>query len=68
MRAEGTPGDSDRRPRINVIARYEGARPGPCVHFNGHIDVVPGGAGLDRRPVGAARSVTDASTAAAPAT
>ena len=30
IRAEGTPGDSDRRPRINVIARREGRRPGPC--------------------------------------
>ena len=30
-RAEGTPGDSDRYPRINVIGRKEGAAPGPCV-------------------------------------
>ncbi|MFL5336772.1 MAG: acetylornithine deacetylase/succinyl-diaminopimelate desuccinylase family protein [Geminicoccaceae bacterium] len=45
LRAEGTPGDSARRPRINVLARREGARPGPCVHFNGHIDVVPAGQG-----------------------
>src|ERR1035441_5850700 len=40
VRAEGAPGDNDRYPRINVIARREGARPGPCVHFNGHLDVV----------------------------
>ena len=45
LRAEGTPGDSDRLPRLNVVARREGARPGPCVHFNGHIDVVPAGQG-----------------------
>src|SRR5690606_10630229 len=45
IRAEGTPGDSDRYPRWNVIARKEGARPGPCVHFNSHIDVVEAGAG-----------------------
>jgi len=45
VRARGTPGDSDRYPRINVIARKEGPRPGPCVHFNGHIDVVQAGAG-----------------------
>ncbi|MEJ1159887.1 acetylornithine deacetylase/succinyl-diaminopimelate desuccinylase family protein [Prosthecomicrobium sp. N25] len=45
VRAEGTPGDSDRHPRINVIARREGARPGPTVHFNGHIDVVEAGHG-----------------------
>jgi succinyl-diaminopimelate desuccinylase len=45
VRAEGSPGDSDKYPRINVIARYEGSRPGPCVHFNGHLDVVQTGAG-----------------------
>ena len=59
VRAEGTPGDSDRYPRWNLVARREGARPGPCVHFNGHIDVVevghgwtidPFGGELDRRP------------------
>ena len=45
VRAEGTPGDSDRYPRINVVARHEGRRPGPTVHFNGHIDVVEVGKG-----------------------
>ena len=45
IRAEGTPGDSDRYPRLNVVARHEGGRPGPTVHFNGHIDVVEVGAG-----------------------
>ena len=45
LRAEGSPGDSDRYPRWNVIARREGASPGPCVHFNGHIDVVATGEG-----------------------
>jgi succinyl-diaminopimelate desuccinylase len=45
VRAEGTPGDSDRYPRIHVIARREGAGPGPCVHFNSHIDVVLTGKG-----------------------
>ncbi|MGR0184548.1 acetylornithine deacetylase/succinyl-diaminopimelate desuccinylase family protein [Azospirillum aestuarii] len=45
VRAEGAPGDSDRYPRTNVIARIEGREPGPCVHFNGHIDVVPAGQG-----------------------
>jgi len=44
-RGEGTQGDSDRYPRTNVVARKEGARPGPCVHFNGHIDVVAVGQG-----------------------
>ena len=45
LRAEGTPGDSERHPRWNVICRREGGRSGPCVHFNSHIDVVSTGAG-----------------------
>jgi succinyl-diaminopimelate desuccinylase len=45
VRAEGTPGDSDRYPRWNVIARREGASAGPCVHFNSHLDVVAAGEG-----------------------
>ncbi|MBI1200448.1 MAG: acetylornithine deacetylase/succinyl-diaminopimelate desuccinylase family protein [Phenylobacterium sp.] len=45
VRAEGSPGDTDEHPRINVIARWEGASPGPCVHFNSHIDVVEAGDG-----------------------
>src|SRR3984957_16233440 len=50
VRAEGAPGDSDALPRTNVIARREGSRPGPCVHFNGHIDVVDPGAGWTLDP------------------
>lgn len=45
VRATDTPGDSDTYPRINVVARREGAGSGPCVHFNGHIDVVEVGSG-----------------------
>jgi succinyl-diaminopimelate desuccinylase len=45
LRGEGAPGDSDRYPRVNVVARRESGRPGPCVHFNGHIDVVEAGHG-----------------------
>lgn len=45
LRAAGVPGDSDRHPRTNVVARVQGTRPGPCVHFNGHIDVVEPGSG-----------------------
>ena len=51
-RAEGVVADSDRYPRSNVVARIEGSRPGPCVHFNGHIDVVPAGAGWSFDPFG----------------
>ncbi len=50
LRAEDAPGDSDRYPRWNVIARREGASAGPCVHFNGHIDVVAPGEGWTRPP------------------
>ncbi len=53
VRAEGAPGDSDKYPRINMVARYEGARPGPCVHFNGHLDVVQTGAGWTVDPFAA---------------
>lgn len=50
VRGEGSPGDSERYPRTNVVARREGGRPGPCVHFNGHIDVVEVGHGWSVDP------------------
>jgi len=53
VRAAGTPGDNERYPRINVIARRAGAAPGPCVHFNSHIDVVQGGGGWTLDPFAA---------------
>jgi len=52
LRAAGTPGDSDRHPRWNLVARAEGARQGPCVHLNGHIDVVEVGQGWSVDPFG----------------
>jgi succinyl-diaminopimelate desuccinylase len=48
VRAVGAPGDSDRYPRWNLVARAGGA--GPCVHFNGHTDVVEVGHGWTRDP------------------
>ncbi len=50
LRAEGAIGDSERYPRLNLIARHEGRMPGPCVHFNGHIDVVEPGHGWSLNP------------------
>ena len=50
LRAEGTPGDSDRHPRWNVVARREGNLAGPTVHFNSHLDVVPAGTGWSEDP------------------
>lgn len=50
IRGEGAPGDCDRYPRTNVVARREGGRPGPTVHFNSHIDVVEAGDGWTLDP------------------
>ncbi|MBG6204902.1 succinyl-diaminopimelate desuccinylase [Labrenzia sp. EL_13] len=52
VRAFGTPGDSDKYPRWNVIARRDGKRSGECVHFNSHIDVVDVGHGWNKDPFG----------------
>ena len=52
VRAIGAPGDSDRTPRWNLVARAGG--PGPCVHFNSHTDVVEVGHGWTRDPFGGA--------------
>ena len=50
LRAIDSPGDSMRHPRWNLVARREGAGPGPCVHFNGHTDVVAVGEDWTRDP------------------
>ncbi len=50
LRAAGARADSARYPRTNVVARIEGSGPGPCVHFNGHIDVVEPGQGWSIDP------------------
>jgi succinyl-diaminopimelate desuccinylase len=52
LRAEGAVGDSDACPRTNLVARWENGVPGPCVHFNSHIDVVAPGEGWTRDPFG----------------
>lgn len=52
IRADGAPGDSDAFPRWNIVARREGTRAGPCVHFNSHHDVVAVGEGWTRDPFG----------------
>ncbi|HEX2114801.1 MAG TPA: acetylornithine deacetylase/succinyl-diaminopimelate desuccinylase family protein [Alphaproteobacteria bacterium] len=51
-RAEAARADSARYPRTNVVARIEGNGSGPCVHFNGHIDVVEPGQGWTVDPFG----------------
>lgn len=52
LRAEGARADSDKYPRWNLLARREGTRPGDCVHFNGHTDVVEVGQGWSTDPFG----------------
>ncbi len=53
IRAFGTPGDSEKYPRWNIIARRDGKHAGECVHFNSHTDVVEVGAGWTFDPFGA---------------
>ncbi|SIS81818.1 acetylornithine deacetylase/succinyl-diaminopimelate desuccinylase family protein [Paracoccus saliphilus] len=53
VRAHGAPGDCEEFPRWNVVARRQGAKPGDCVHFNSHHDVVEVGHGWTRDPFGA---------------
>ena len=53
IRAHGTPGDSDKYPRWNIVARHEGRHPGACVHFNSHTDVVEVGQGWSLDPFAA---------------
>ena len=53
IRAHGTPGDSTKYPRWNIIARREGTHKGECVHFNSHTDVVEEGKGWTFDPFGA---------------
>jgi succinyl-diaminopimelate desuccinylase len=50
LRAADRKSDSDRFPRVNVVARADGEGPGPCVHFNSHIDVVEAGRGWTMDP------------------
>lgn len=50
LTAENEPGHTQRYPRVNVIARREGKRAGPTVHFNSHIDVVEAGRGWSVEP------------------
>lgn len=51
--AEGLPEHSADHPRLNVLGGFDSGRPGPTVHFNGHLDVVPAGGGWTRPPFGA---------------
>jgi succinyl-diaminopimelate desuccinylase len=50
--AVGRPEHSERHPRVNVIGLLEGTQSRPCVHLNGHFDVVPPGEDWTEDPFG----------------
>jgi succinyl-diaminopimelate desuccinylase len=52
IRAFDAPGDSDKYPRWNIVARRSGGHNGDCVHFNSHTDVVEVGNGWTKNPFG----------------
>lgn len=53
IEAAGRPECSSRYPRTNVIGHLHGADYHPTLHLNGHIDVVPPGAGWTLDPFAA---------------
>ncbi|HZM90044.1 MAG TPA: acetylornithine deacetylase/succinyl-diaminopimelate desuccinylase family protein [Blastocatellia bacterium] len=53
IEADGRPECSPEHPRLNVIGHLNGSRFHPTLHFNGHIDVVPPGAGWTLDPFAA---------------
>jgi succinyl-diaminopimelate desuccinylase len=53
IEATGRPECSPKHPRVNVIGHLHGSRFHPTLHFNGHIDVVPPGAGWTLDPFAA---------------
>src|SRR5262249_2678023 len=50
--AEGRPEHTPTHPRLNVVGTRRGRRDRPVVHLNGHLDVVPAGAGWTVDPFG----------------
>lgn len=50
--AHGRPEHSTEHPRVNVVGTRRGKAARPCVHLNGHFDVVPAGDGWTRDPFG----------------
>ncbi len=57
LEAADRPEHTMTHPRVNVLGRLAGVRPGPCLHLNGHFDVVPPGEGWTTDPFGG--TVTD---------
>ena len=50
--AEGRAEHTRAHPRVNVIGTRRGRSARPLLHLNGHIDVVPAGAGWTKDPFG----------------
>ena len=50
--AEGRPEHTRAHPRVNVVGLRRGRSERPAVHVNGHLDVVPAGAGWTVDPFG----------------
>ena len=50
--ADGLPEHRPDYPRVNVVGVRRGRRERPCVHLNGHLDVVPAGDGWTVEPFG----------------
>ena len=51
--AEGLTEHTPEHPRVNILGRMDGSQTRPSLHFNGHFDVVPVGAGWTVDPFGA---------------
>lgn len=51
--AEGLKENTPEHPRVNVFGKMKGSATRPSLHFNGHFDVVPVGAGWTRDPFAA---------------
>jgi succinyl-diaminopimelate desuccinylase len=52
VEANGRPEHTPELPRVNVVGRLEGGSARPCLHLNGHFDVVPPGDGWTVDPFG----------------
>jgi len=50
--ADGRPEHTAACPRVNVVGRRPGRSARPCLHLNGHLDVVPPGDGWTVDPFG----------------
>ena len=50
------PEHTDEHPRVNVVGTLRSDDTGPCIHLNGHFDVVPAESNLPLRRASATKS------------